>query len=194
MIVAIYKQSRNKPWKHQIKDILLHPENYFSDETEDSNSDDIQSQDNSSEQNNQTVDTSLSSEPTGLLKTVHNDLVYCLGCNHLHPTSYECIKPKNSTRNLPPLKRSSSLHTQRDSKSIKKKDKNSKTTIDRSVKYSLSNETQIDQSGNTTDNLILQRIPPISTTKVTTQQPTTKIMIVRVPKVAGELVIQPKEH
>jgi hypothetical protein len=42
-------------------------------------------------------------------------------------------------------------------------------------------------------NLILKRVS-IPTQKVLIEQPKTEIMIIRVPRVPGELVIQPKEH
>lgn len=200
MIVTIYKQSRNKPWRHQVHDILLHPENYFSDDSGESTSDsgtdsDDESKDDSSEENTQTNDTTITSIPNtsnSLLKTVQNDLVYCLGCNHLHATTDECIKRKEKPKKLPPLKRTKSLHTQRGSNMNKKKDKFN-TITENSIKYSLSNETQLDELGNKSDNLILKPLTN-STAKFISQQPATKIMIVRVPKVAGELVIQPKEH
>jgi hypothetical protein len=104
------------------------------------------------------------------------------------------VNPKRVPNSLPPLKRSKSDHVQQDLNPIKKKEKNqSQTIFDRPIEYSLSNETQSYLSGNTSDNLILRRVT-IPTTKVIAPQPTTKIMIVRVPKVAGELIIQSKEH
>jgi len=82
----------------------------------------------------------------------------------------------------------------RNSNTIKKKDKSlKKDKSNTSIKYSLSNKTQVNGSENTANNLILKRVPT-EAAKALVQQPTTKIMIVRVPNVAGELVIQPKEH
>lgn len=206
MLLTIFKQIRNRPWRYQVKEILLHPENYFTDDSEQLSSevfddDDYKSQGDIIDYSSQTIDTTLSSMPNSsysLLKTVHNDLVYCLVCNHLHPTTEVCKNPRRSSRNLPPLQRIKSYHAQRDSNVIQKEDKSLKknkshTVIDRSVKYAFSNETQTDVIGNKTDNLILRRLP-IPEANNLVQQPTTKIMIVRVPKVAGELVIQPKEH
>ena len=173
-----------------------HPDHYFTDDINELSTDNLDDDDDDDDftesvddYNNQTVDTALSSvstAPDSLLKTVHNGLVYCLGCNHLHSSTEECKKPFNPPNSLPPLKR--------DPNNLGKKEKTkSRTAIDRSVKYSLSNETQTDASGRPTDTLILRRVP-IPTSKVIVQQPTTKIMIVRVPKVTGELIIQPKEH
>jgi len=205
-MATIFKQIRNRPWRYQVKDILLHPENYFTDDSEESSSevfddDDYKSRDDIIDHSSQTIDTTSSSVPNasyGLLKTVHNDLVYCLVCNHLHPTTEQCKTPRRKSRNLPPLQRTKSYHDQQNSNTIQKEDKSLKknkshTVIDRSVKYALSNETQTDVLGNKTDNLILRRLPVLAANALV-QQSTTKIMIVRVPKVAGELVIQPKEH
>ena len=64
-----------------------------------------------------------------------------------------------------------------------------------SLKYSNTTETQTDVTANPrsniTESVILRRVP-IPTAKVVVQQPTTKVMIVKVPNKAGELVIQPK--
>ena len=158
LVLTIIKQTRNRPWRYQVKDVLLHPENYF---TEDSEEDDDDTSDISVK--------SISNPSIGLLKTVHNDLVYCLGCNHLHSSNEECPKPKRASSSLPPLKHS--------------KTKKSVTIADQTMNYSLTNESQVNKLGNSGENLVLKRTPT-----------STKIMIVRVPKVPGELFIQPKEH
>ena len=77
----------------------------------------------------------------------------------------------------------------------KKKITGAHTVIDRSLKYSNTTETQTDVTANPrsniTESIILRRVP-VPTAKVVVQQPTTKVMIVKVPNVAGQLVIQPK--
>lgn len=182
-VLTIIKQTRNRPWRYQVKDVLLNPENYFSEESGDDVSDDS---DKDEDPNDQTLDTTVTSIPNpsmGLLKTVHDDLVYCLGCNHLHPSNEPCPKPKRAPSSLPPLKHSKGLL----------KTKKSVTIADEIVNYSLSNEIHVNDSGNSGENLVFKRTP--ASLKVTSQSSSpTKIMIVRVPKVPGELVIQPKEH
>ncbi|CAF3489049.1 unnamed protein product [Adineta steineri] len=64
------------------------------------------------------------------------------------------------------------------------------TIIDRSKKSSMTTETQTKSRSNTPDSVILRRVP-IPTTKVVVQKPATKVMIVRVPNKAGELIVQP---
>lgn len=177
LVLTVIKQTRNRPWRYQVKDVLLHPNNYFSEDTDDDSETD----------DDDTSETSVTSIPypsMGLLKTVHNDLVYCLGCNHLHPSNEECPKSKRALSALPPLKNSKGLL----------KTKKSVTIADQTVHYSLSNESRVNALGNSGENLVLKRTP--TSTKMTSQSssPPTKIMIVRVPKVPGELVIQPKEH
>ena len=168
LILTIMKQTRNRPWRYQVKDVLLHPENYFTEDSDQDSSDD--------DDNDQTLDTSAPKSSIGLLKTVHNDLVYCLGCNRLHPSNEACGKPMRARSSLPPLKKKSVI------------------MFDPTINYILSNETRMNGSGKPGENLVLKRTPAPSTKVIAQQPPPTKIMIVRVPKVPGELVIQPKEH
>jgi hypothetical protein len=84
-----------------------------------------------------------------------------------------------------------SIAIQTEENSKKKKKNEPHTIIDRSLKLSTTMETQTDISANVKDSIILRRVP-IPTAKVIVQQPTTKVMIVRVPNVAGQLIIQPK--
>jgi hypothetical protein len=158
-------------------------------------------QDTISDNNNQIVDntsSSVTNTPYRLLKTFHHDQVYCLNCNRLHPTTQECIDVKRVPNRLPPLNRSMSYQTQPDSNAIQTKDKSlkkkkSNKIIDRSIESSLTNKARTDVLENTKDNIILRRAT-IPSAKAVVKQPNTKFMIVRVPNVAGELVIQPKEH
>ena len=119
------------------------------------------------------------------LRTFRDDLIFCPGCNRLHLPEHQCMY---STR-IPNSLATKSPEPEKDSYKHE-----SHTVIDRSIKQALSNETQT-KSTNTkpkiTDTVVVRRVP-IPTTKVIVQQPTTKVMIVRVPNVAGQLVIQPK--
>jgi hypothetical protein len=118
----------------------------------------------------------------------NNDLVYC---NRLHSNTEQSLKSKRIPHTLLILKRAA----RRDSNGLRKREiflKKNKSH-DRLINYSLSHETQTDVSGHTRDNLILRRMC-ITTKQVLAKQPTTQIMIVRVPKVPGELILQPKKH
>lgn len=66
----------NKPWRYQLKDMLLHPE------------DDI--------------DTTLSNPSLDLVKTVHNDPIYCFDCTH---SSEKYKKSKHTSNTSSRLKR-----------------------------------------------------------------------------------------
>lgn len=137
------------------------------------------------------------------LKTsVNNEMIFCPGCNRTHPASHQCMystRVANGFGNVvrqtgpPPAKDSIAIQTEDEEK--KKKKKEPHTVIDRSLKYSYTTETQTDVTAkpgpNITESIILRRVP-IPTAKVVVQQPTTKVMIVKVPNTAGQLVIQPK--
>lgn len=135
-------------------------------------------------------------------KTISSDLIFCPGCNRLHPSTHQCMYQTHvangfSTRipsvSHPPRKDSIAIQTEDSTKKTKKTLPH--TTIDRTIKYSNTTETQTEMStnprSNITESIILRRVP-IPTTKVVVQQPTTKVMIVKVPNTAGQLVIQPK--
>ena len=67
------------------------------------------------------------------------------------------------------------------------------TIIDRSKKPSTTVNTQTNANSAPSDTIYFRRVP-LPTTKVVVQQPPTKVMIVRVPNTAGELIIQnPRE-
>jgi hypothetical protein len=97
----------NKPWRYQLKDMILHPE------------DDI--------------DTTLSNPSLDLVKTVHNDPIYCFDCTH----SSEKYKKSKHTSNT-----SSRLKRDARRKIFLKKNKSH-----RLIHYTLSNEIQTDLSG-----------------------------------------------
>lgn len=136
------------------------------------------------------------------LKTTSNEMIFCPGCNREHPTSHQCMystrvangfSTQFGSKVILPAQDTIAIQTEDDAKGgrlIK-----SRTLIDRSLKYSNTTETQTDVSANPrsniTESIILRRVP-IPTAKVVVQQPTTKVMIVKVPSVAGQLVIQPK--
>ena len=63
------------------------------------------------------------------------------------------------------------------------------TIIDRSKKPSTTIETQTNVNADPTDTIFFRRVP-VPTAKVVVQQPPTKVMIVRVPNTAGELILQ----
>ena len=136
------------------------------------------------------------------LKTIGNDLIFCPGCNRLHPSAHQCMYATRVANGFGTQFRSMSQVPQQDSSATqteehgkKKKKTEPYTVIDRSLKYSHTTETQTDVSANPrsniTESIILRRVP-IPTAKVVVQQPTTKVMIVKVPNTAGQLVIQPK--
>lgn len=136
------------------------------------------------------------------LKPIDNDLIFCPGCNRLHPSAHQCMYSTHIANSMAIQSRSSapqapkdSIAIQTDDNDFKKKKSGPHTVIDRSLKYSNTTETQTDVTANPrsniTESIILRRVP-IPTAKVVVQQPTTKVMIVKVPNTAGQLVIQPK--
>ena len=142
-------------------------------------------------------------DPTGQFsQTIPDQIIFCPGCNRSHPSSHQCMYSTRlangfSTQFRPvvhvPLQDSIAVQTEDDIK--KPKVPASHTTIDRTLKYAHTIETQTDVSANPrsniTESIILRRVP-IPTAKVVVQQPTTKVMIVKVPNVPGKLVIQPR--
>jgi len=136
------------------------------------------------------------------LKSITDGIIFCPDCNRLHPISHQCMYSTRIANGFGTKFRTTIKPTHQDSVAIqteedgKKKGKiETHTAIDRSLKYSNTINTQTDVSANPrsniTDSIILRRVP-IPTAKVVVQQPTTKVMIVKVPNVAGQLVIQPK--
>jgi len=132
-----------------------------------------------------------------------NEIIFCPGCNRDHPSSHQCMYSTRvangfATQFRPgvivlPAQDTIAIQTEEDG--LPTRTTKSRTLIDRSLKYSNTTETQTDVSANPrsniTESIILRRVP-IPTAKVVVQQPTTKVMIVKVPSVAGQLVIQPK--
>ena len=138
-----------------------------------------------------------------LKNSVNNETIFCPGCNRTHPASHQCMYSTRVANGFatttratgpPPSQDSIAIQTEDEVKKTKKK-KEPHTVIDRSLKYSYTTETQTDvtaKPGPTiTESIILRRVP-IPTAKVVVQQPTTKVMIVKVPNTAGQLIIQPK--
>ena len=136
------------------------------------------------------------------LKTITSEIIFCPGCNRSHPSTHQCMYSTRIANGFAtpfrqithaPLHDSIAIQTEDDGK--KKNLTGSHAVIDRSIKYSNTMETQTNVSANPrsniTESIILRRVP-IPTAKVVVQQPTTKVMIVKVPNVAGQLVIQTK--
>ncbi|CAF2545925.1 unnamed protein product [Rotaria sp. Silwood2] len=146
--------------------------------------------------------TDQSIEPLQLQTNNNNDLIFCPGCNRLHPSAHQCMYStrkadifSTQARSMPHAPRQDSIAIQTEDIGKKTKKIVPHTVIDRSLKYSNTTETQTDVTANPrsniTESIILRRVP-IPTAKVIVQQPTTKVMIVKIPNTAGELVIQPK--
>jgi hypothetical protein len=137
------------------------------------------------------------------VKTMTSEMIFCPGCNRTHPSAHQCMYstriPNGFSIPFRPIlsaPQQDSIAIQTEEEEMKKKKRRGPhTVIDRSIKYSNTTETQTDVSANPrsniTESIILRRVP-IPTAKVVVQQPTTKVMIVKVPNVAGQLVIQPK--
>lgn len=142
-------------------------------------------------------------DPTGqYLQSKPSEIIFCPGCNRSHPSTHQCMYSTRlangfSTQFRPithvPPQETIAIQTEDDGK--KSKAPPAHTVIDRTIKYAQTTETQTDVSANPrsniTESIILRRVP-IPTAKVVVQQPTTKVMIVKVPNVAGQLVIQQK--
>lgn len=133
-----------------------------------------------------------------------DEMIYCPGCNRVHPTSHQCMYSTHIANTfghqIRPIVRAApqdsiAIQTDNDTEPKKKKKSGPHTVIDRTLKYSYNTETQTDVTAkpgaNVTESIILRRVP-IPTAKVVVQQPTTKVMIVKVPNKSGQLVIQPK--
>lgn len=142
-------------------------------------------------------------DPTGQYLSKPSEIIFCPGCNRSHPSSHQCMYSTRlangfSTQFRPiihaPPQETIAIQTE---DSGKKSKAPPHTTIDRTIKYAHTIETQTDVSANPrsniTESIILRRVP-IPTAKVVVQQPTTKVMIVKVPNVAGQLVIQQKSE
>lgn len=135
-------------------------------------------------------------------QTLNNEMMFCPGCNRMHPTSHQCMYSTRvangfatNVRTAGParVQDSIAIQTDDDGKTKKKHKNEPHTLIDRTLKYSNTIETQTDVTAkpgsNVTESIILRRVP-IPTAKVVVQQPTTKVMIVKVPNTAGQLVLQ----
>jgi hypothetical protein len=134
-------------------------------------------------------------------KTINSEMIFCPGCNRTHPSAHQCMYSTRIANGFAMQFRSTFQAPPQDSIAIQTEDDGNKkklkphTVIDRSLKYSYTTETQTDVSANPrsniTESIILRRVP-LPTAKVVVQQPTTKVMIVKVPNVAGQLVLQSK--
>ena len=132
-----------------------------------------------------------------------SEIIFCPGCNRAHPSSHQCMYSthianglSHSFRPTPRVAPQDSIAIQTDGEvETKKKNKGPHTVIDRSLKYAYNTETQTEVTAkpgaNVTESIVVRRVP-IPTAKVVVQQPTTKVMIVKVPNTAGQLVIQPR--
>jgi hypothetical protein len=194
IILSIWKRSHDRPWRYETQDKIISTDSYTRkvDPLKIDNLDDDELHDyldklkdeKDEESTRDTASSPIPNQSYSPLKTFHDDLIYCPGCNRLHPPEHQCMfstQVPNSlaTKPKPP------------EKEIPKNE--SHTVIDRTTKYSITNETQTKSTStkpNITESVILRRVP-IPTTKVIVQQPTTKVMIVRVPNTAGELVLHP---
>lgn len=142
-------------------------------------------------------------DPTGQYsQTIPDQIIFCPGCNRSHPSSHQCMYSTRLANGFSTAFRPAVHVPHHDTIAIQTEDDTKKpkipvthTTIDRTIKYAHTTETQTDVSANPrsniTESIILRRVP-IPTAKVVVQQPTTKVMIVKVPNVAGKLVIQPR--
>jgi len=244
ILLTIFKQSRNRPWRYKKKEELYNMNDYYGDMDDDNqttieNYDDNQTpianfdddqiqnrtilyQGSANERKNVSQSTiiNLSDDgkkreiatsplpdplvPPSNLKTIGDDIIFCPGCNRLHPSAHQCMYSTHIANSFATQFRSTSQAPNQDSIAIqtegnekKKKSTGAHTVIDRSLKYSNTTETQTNVTANPrsniTESIILRRVP-IPTAKVVVQQPTTKVMIVKVPNVAGQLVIQPKQE
>jgi hypothetical protein len=198
IILTRWKQTHDRPWRYETKDVIVSTESYTKtidprkiDNLNDDELHDYLDKLKDEKEEEPTRETASSPIPNPFyspLKTFHDDLIFCPGCNRLHLPTHQCMY---STR-LP-----NSYSTPLPSKASTDENFKNKShaAIDRSMKISTTNETQTAKptspKPNVTESVILRRVP-IPTTKVVVQQPTTKVMIVRVPNVPGELVIQPK--
>ncbi|CAF1129397.1 unnamed protein product [Rotaria sp. Silwood1] len=232
ILITIFKQARNRPWQYKKQENTINIDDSYGDVDDDNqinveNFNDnptqnttIVHQDSLEEKKNlsqsakihslsevKTRETASSPIPNQSieplqLQTNNNDLIFCPGCNRLHPSTHQCMYStrkangfSTQTRSISQAPRQDSIAIQTDDNGKKTKKTGPHTVIDRSLKYSNTTETQTDVTANPrsniTESIILRRVP-IPTAKVIVQQPTTKVMIVKVPNTAGQLVIQPK--
>ncbi|CAF2129176.1 unnamed protein product [Rotaria magnacalcarata] len=232
ILITIFKQGRNRPWRYKKQENTFYTEDFYADpdDLSKTNIEDLDDKstrnntpvhrDSPTERKNTSVSpvihissgrktretaSSPIQDPSVApleLKTNNNDLIFCPGCNRLHPSSHQCMYAtriangfSTQFRNIsnPPSKGSIAIQTEDEGRKIKKAVPHA--VIDRTLKYSNTTETQTDVTANPrsniTESIILRRVP-IPTAKVIVQQPTTKVMIVKVPNTAGQLVIQPK--
>ena len=232
ILLTIFKQARNRPWRYKKKQEEVFNINNFDDDSDDDNRTNVEDLDDDqilhgsvvhpdsladrksvsqsvvhSPGDGKTRETASSPiadpsiEPLNL-KTITSEIIFCPGCNRSHPSTHQCMYSTRIANGFAtpfrpivhaPQQDSIAIQTEDDGK--KKKIIGPRTVIDRSIKYSNTMETQTDVSANPrsniTESIILRRVP-IPTAKVVVQQPTTKVMIVKVPNVAGQLVIQSK--
>ena len=239
ILLTIFKQTRNRPWKYKKKEILATEDVDFigdDDDDDDDEDDDGKSSSDDSEDDEKADEPSrdsakgksnpaylaaaagnsvaterkreTASSPLAapifqpLHHTLNNEMMFCPGCNRMHPTSHQCMYSTRvangfatnvRTTGPAPVQDSIAIQTDDDGKTKKKKKNEPHTVIDRTLKYSNTTETQTDVTAkpgsNVTESIILRRVP-IPTAKVVVQQPTTKVMIVKVPNTAGQLVLQ----
>ncbi|CAF1098229.1 unnamed protein product [Rotaria sordida] len=232
ILITIFKQARRRPWQYKKQKTTLNIDDYYGDIGDDSQIDIENLPDNPTQNNSiirqdpleekknlsqsaiihstseiKTRETASSPirnqsiEPLQL-QTNNNDLIFCPGCNRLHPRTHQCMYSTRKVdgfstqiRPMSQVPRQESIAIQTEGNDKKTKKIGPHTVIDRSLKYSNTTQTQTDVSANPrsniTESIILRRVP-IPTAKVIVQQPTTKVMIVKVPNTAGQLVIQPK--
>jgi hypothetical protein len=183
ILLSIFKQIRNRAWRNKYEEGLFSYENYV-DDVDQLN---IENNTNNREEV-QTRETASSPLPD---PDSSNDLIYCPNCNRLQPNDHQCVF---STPNQPisnqPERVSMAIQTEENTV----QPTTSHTIIDRSKKRSTTTETQTNELANSVSNItedIIYKRVPIPTTAVTVQQPT-KVVIVRVPNTAGELILQPK--
>jgi len=188
ILLSIFKQIRSRAWRNKYEEALFSSENYVDDGDQLT----IENITNNREEV-QTRETASSPLPD---PDSSNDLIYCPTCNRLQPNNHQCIfsAPDQPISNQPV-----SNPSERVSIAIQTEDNTvqqitSHTIIERPKKRSTTTETQTNElaypTPNTTEDIIYKRVP-IPTTTVTVQQPT-KVVIVRVPNKAGQLILQPK--
>lgn len=220
VLLTIFKQARNRPWRYKKEENLDITDEYYGDVNIDDDQTHIEDFDDDTriitppsnkirspiEGNTRETASSPMQDPLAPpsdLKTLTSDIIFCPGCNRSHPSSHQCMYSTRVANGFAtpfqpkqvPQHDSIAIQTDEDGKIQKKL--GTHTVIDRTLKYSNTTQTQTDVSANPrsniTESIILRRVP-IPTAKVVVQQPTTKVMIVKVPNVAGQLVIQPKSE
>jgi hypothetical protein len=225
ILLTIFKQARNRPWQYKKKEKPATDNDYYGNIDDDDDDDDDDQVYTETFEDNRTrksvsqpatihsdydegmreMATSPMADPShapSQLKTLTSDLIFCPGCNRMHPSAHQCMYATRVANGFAahiqpvphPVQRDS-IAIQTDDDGKKKKKIGPHGVIDRSIKYSNTTETQTDVSANPrsniTESVILRRVP-IPTARVVVQQPTTKVMIVKVPNIAGQLIIQPR--